>query len=80
MDEFDIRASIAAQDAYCDREKVPHFAPLDGICYSCGQQIYARLEHRNPYNGKKTYTGIPTDLAGTSLITGCPHCSHTYVD
>jgi len=33
--------------------KAPHFAPYSGICYSCGRQIYERLD------GASLITGCP---------------------
>ena len=80
MSEYNVAAARKAQTNYCDDHGLPHFAPFDGICYSCHQQIYAPLEHRNPYDGRKTYTGIPVDLAATTLITGCPHCSSSFCE
>lgn len=80
MSEYDIAASCRAQADYCEDHNIPHFAPFDGVCYSCHQQIYAKLEHINPYNGHKSFTGIPTELAATTLISGCPHCSSSYCE
>lgn len=64
---FDTKESIKAQRDYCNRRKVPHFAPLDGICYSCGANIYSPR-------------GISVEEAGSRLISGCPFCGRTYVD
>ena len=80
MSEYNVDASRKAQSAYCDEKNLPHFAPFDGVCFSCHQQIYARVEHQNPYDGRKSYTGIPTDLAASMLITGCPHCSSSFCE
>ena len=43
----------------------PYFAPKDGFCWSCGEQIYER---------------ISWEQARHELITGCPHCSRSYCD
>lgn len=60
-----IRSAIAAQKQYCKNNKAPHFAPEDGFCWSCGKQIYTRIDEKQ---------------AGKDLITGCPHCSRSYCD
>ena len=64
---FDTKEAIKAQRDYCNRRKVPHFAQLDGICYSCGANIYGPR-------------GISVEEAGSRLISGCPYCRRTYVD
>jgi hypothetical protein len=75
---FDPKAASAAQDDLCERDKCPHFAPLDGRCYDCGQNIYKPIEHEG---GKyKWTTGISVESADKSLITACPHCRHSYCD
>jgi len=61
----DIRSAIAAQKQYCKDNQDPHFAPQDGFCWSCGKQIYTRIDEKQ---------------AGENLITGCPHCSRSYCD
>ena len=58
---------IDAQRRYCEARELPHFAPSDGICYSCGRDIYAK-------------GGVTAEEAGSRLITGCPFCLRTYVD
>lgn len=63
----DVRACIEAQEQYCRDNKVPHFAPEDGFCWSCGEQIYARR-------------GRGIHYASTELVTGCPHCHRSYCD
>ena len=64
---FNRQEAIKAQRDYCDKHDVPHFAPFDGICYSCGANIYSER-------------GISVEEAGSRLITGCPFCRRTYVD
>lgn len=64
---YDHKEAIKAQRDYCNRRKVPHFAPFDGICYSCGANIYSPR-------------GISVEEAGSRLISGCPFCGRTYVD
>lgn len=67
----EIRRCIKAQKKYCEDHQAPHFAPEDGFCWSCGNQIYA------PANG---YEGRDIDYASKELITGCPHCHKSYCD
>ena len=74
---YDVNASIACQKRYCEKNGYPMFAPADGVCYSCGRNIYSpRLARGNP----DVYTGIATFRAGCTLITGCPHCNYSFCD
>lgn len=59
--------AVIEQRLYCMRNKVPQFAPENGICYRCKQDIY----------GPGGYTA---DKAGKILITGCPLCGRTFCD
>lgn len=43
------------------------FGPSNGICFSCGRQIYS--------DG-----GISVETASRELTTGCPFCHRSYVD
>lgn len=75
---FDTEKAIEAQAKLCDEKEYPHFAPLDGRCWSCGSQIY---QEKSRTIGDRTFTsGISVEGAGSSLITGCPHCSRSYCD
>lgn len=78
MDEFNIQDSIKRQKEYCDAKGVPHFAPYDGRCHKCGGQIYSQKERYA--GGRKYFTGINTEKAGTTLVTGCPHCNYSFCD
>lgn len=60
-----------AQIKYCDEHECPVFAPMNGVCYRCGYNIYL------PTNGKG---GITVEDAGRKLITSCPHCSYSFVE
>ena len=71
---YDPERAIKAQKKYCEEHKLPHFAPFDGICFRCRQNIYERVER-----GERV-TGISVEGAGSQLITGCPHCNRTYCD
>lgn len=61
-----IEADLArqAQNKYRSGNKLPRFAPVDGICYNC---------HRN------IYEGISVEKAGQELVTDCPFCNHSFV-
>lgn len=74
MKTFDREQSKKAQDAYCTTNKSPHFAPFSGLCYHCGNDIYSEID-RGTYK-----TGISVERATNELITGCPHCHHSYCD
>ena len=77
--EYDAQKSIKGQKEYCEKKKYPHFAPADGRCYRCRENIYKLIEHTKP-NGAKYTTGISVEKASAELITGCPHCNRTYCD
>lgn len=68
-----IQASLA-QAHYCVSKGYPRFAPAGGSC-ACGLNIYQ--EHQWP-DGH--VSGISVEEAGSTLITGCPHCHRTYCD
>lgn len=61
---FDVQAAIKFQAALCEKEKLPHFAPRNGVCWSCRRQIY----------------GPDGGYDGTSFVTGCPWCHRSYCD
>lgn len=71
---FDVTAACAAQKTLVEANGYPHFAPFDGKCYDCRMQIYTEIDDG-------TYkTGISVESAAISLVTGCPHCHHSYCD
>ncbi len=73
---FDTEKAIAAQSDYCEKKKIPNFAPaFDGTCYHCNRNIYKPYTHND---GR--VTGITVEEAGTTLITGCPHCNYSFID
>lgn len=76
---FNAKAAAQAQAQYCRDKEVPQFAPIDGVCHSCGRNIYVPT-----VAGEGTETvsvsGIPVEQAGAQLITGCPYCSRSYCD
>lgn len=36
----EIKKSIEAQKKLCQEKQYPHFAPQNGICWSCNRQIF----------------------------------------
>lgn len=74
---FDSAKAVKAQNDYCEENKSPHFAPSDGRCWKCNQDIYAK-------DGKtrrgKVVDGISVERVGTELITGCPFCNWSYCE
>lgn len=60
--------AIEAQEKYCSKNKLPHFAPHNGNCYICGKNIY------------EGQLAISVEQASSSLITGCPYCGRSYCD
>ena len=74
---YNISEAIKAQEQFCGKNEYPHFAPSDGICWSCHQNIYS--ENGRTRYGKKTH-GISVESAGNHLITGCPFCSRSYCE
>lgn len=67
--------AIQAQEDYCERRGLPRYAPSDGTCYHCMQNIYAPV--KGLYDGLGGYT---VEYAASHLITSCPHCRHSFVD
>jgi hypothetical protein len=77
--EFDVTKSIASQKRLCEERGLPHFAPRNGVCFRCYEQIYEKKEHSG-WQGRKYTTGISTEKAGTTLVTMCPHCNKSFCD
>lgn len=71
---WNVAEAIVAQRKLQKEKEYPDFAPNDGRCYDCKQQIYSEIDHGS------FKTGIWVDKAATSLITGCPHCHRSYCD
>lgn len=93
---FDVEKAIQAQQEYCKEYAANHpedwasdfmskgegFAPKDGHCFCCNQQIYSAegqvVLGRRRIGAK--VAGISVDQARKSLVTGCPFCHRSYVD
>lgn len=65
MTDDELQQKLDAQKKHCKDEKLPHFAPFNGICYQCRGQIYST---------------ISLEKAGSGLITNCPLCCRSYCD
>ena len=79
MDEtYNVAEAIAAQKAYCEKTGAPRFAPYDGVCYSCHQQIYAGEIVKAGHI--RYHSGYSVEYAASHLVTGCPYCYASYVD
>lgn len=65
MTNQELQKKIDAQKRYCKANDLPHFAPFDGYCFSCGRQIYEEITLKK---------------AKTDLITGCPWCHRSFCD
>lgn len=98
---YDVAKAIEAQKEYCKEYAAKHpedwmakdmsegkgFAPVNGICYCCHQQIYAESGAEGVWrgrrglitSGRKTH-GISVERARKELTTGCPFCHRSYVD
>jgi hypothetical protein len=75
-EHFNVLDSLAAQKRYCEEKSYPHFAPENGICWRCNQQIYTEGKNRMGNSSE----GISVEKAGSELITGCPHCNWSYCE
>lgn len=78
---YDVEESINAQKKYCEEHQAPHFAPNNGRCWSCNQNIYEPGRHvwKGKSDGRES-SGITVEKAASELVTGCPHCNRTYCD
>lgn len=74
---YNISEAIKAQYLYCKTKILPHFAPDNGICWTCHQNIYSENGRTRIGHGAH---GISVESAGNHLITGCPFCNRTYCD
>ena len=72
---FNPKAAVSAQEAYCDEHEQPMFTPYDGQCPRCGRSIFL------PTNGPHGMVyGYSVEYAENHLITGCPHCNYSFVE
>ncbi|MCD7830698.1 MAG: hypothetical protein LUI01_00270 [Firmicutes bacterium] len=67
---YDPEKAVKAQEAFCKAEKIPLFAPIDGVCERCKRNIYLPVHN----------LGYTLDEAGRKHITDCPHCHKSFCD
>lgn len=67
----EIKQACADQAALCKEMGYPNFAPLDGRCYRCYNNVYQDIER----DGR-----IVKGYSGKEHVTGCPHCHRSYCD
>lgn len=97
---YDITAAVEAQKEYCKEYAANHpedwaaksmsegrgFAPIDGRCWCCHQNIYSQEGQEMVYSRRRwvptgrTTKGISVEEARKHLATGCPFCHRSYVD
>ncbi len=75
----EVNQAIAAQNEYCDKRSLLRFAPPDGRCYYCHQNIYTMIEQTG-WRGRKYISGISVEQAGSTLINYCPHCQRSFCE
>jgi hypothetical protein len=63
--KYDVEKAIEGQKLYWAATGAPQFAPSNGICFSCKEQIYNRISVKE---------------ATTKLVTGCPYCNRSWCD
>ncbi len=74
---YDISEAIKAQEKYCVEKGYPHFAPRNGKCFRCGQNIYSE---KGRTRSVKEWHGISVERASKELVTGCPFCNWSYCE
>ena len=62
---YDIQKAIAAQEKFCNDHNVPLFAPTDGRCFKCGDNIYKTAA------GKPTVLTVRMKVAPHPIISRC---------
>lgn len=81
---YNVVQAIQAQKDYIKETGAPHFAPVDGRCWRCGQNIFEKKvrKERHFLTGEEVEreSGITVEYARNNLITGCPHCNRSYCD
>ena len=65
---YNISEAIEAQEQFCDKNEYPYFAPDNGICWDCHQNIYS--ENGRTRYGKKTH-GISRKSTGSRFSLYC---------
>ena len=78
--DAEIRQAIAAQAALCKGKGIPHFAPENGNCWACSRNIYQDYDFKKQTNDGKSVGVTSNGKSGVTFISGCPHCSRSFVD
>ena len=60
-------AGYAAQEKYCEENKLPMFIDGSCSCYKCGRHVFDT-------------GGCTVEEAEKKLITGCPFCNASFCD
>lgn len=71
--DYDPKAATLRQKLYCQKQELPLFAPVTGLCWKCGMNIYYHY-------GKENSPAYTVSQAGNTHITGCPYCHGSFVD
>lgn len=66
METYDINKAVEAQKKFCEENELPNFAG-NGVCFSCGRNVYD--------DG-----GYSVEYASERLVTGCPYCLRSFCD
>ena len=73
---YNAKEAGEAQKKFCAEHSYPEFAPTrTGCCYRCGRNIFQPIQWPDGHT-----TGIAVEVAGSSLITGCPHCNRSFCE
>ena len=92
--DYDKVAASNNQTKYCKEHGAPEFAPKFGQCFRCKGNIYQPIAWaKNPRGRFYSDIEVPLDSpeairisgitvkeAGTTLVTGCPHCHASYCE
>ena len=79
---YDSEKANSNQVKLCKEKGYPHFAPSRN-CWNCKRDIFQPWTRMmKNWEGKEVEvtTGIKTEEASSSHITGCPHCNRSYCD
>lgn len=74
LENYNAREAAALQKQYCAKKGVKMFAPENGKCKRCYQNIYTPIKHLDG-----DITGYDLTEARTHQITTCPHCYKSFI-
>lgn len=75
---YNIQESITRQKKFAKEKGHPLFAPSDGNCWTCKDNIYSPII--TEIDGDRIVRGCSVADANSQLITCCPHCNKSFVD